>query len=251
MAGYTKLFSSILASTIWREDDKTRIVWITLLAMADRWGIAEGSIPGLADMARVSLDDCKKALEALMSPDEYSRTKENEGRRIEEIEGGWRILNHGKYREKMSADERREYNRKRQAEWRASHKVVTKCQSPSISVTEVAHTEAEAYPKAEAEATTPSSLPPASESGFEEFWQAYPRRVGKADAIKAWKKHKCAAITPKILTSIRALKISPDWTREAGQFIPHPATWLNREGWHDELPEVTNGNHRKESDFGF
>ena len=54
MAGYTKLFNSILMSTIWREDDKTRIVWITLLAMADKNGIAETSIPSLADAARVS-----------------------------------------------------------------------------------------------------------------------------------------------------------------------------------------------------
>ena len=48
MAGYTKLFNSILQSTIWREDDKTRIVWITLLAMADKNGIAETSLPSLA-----------------------------------------------------------------------------------------------------------------------------------------------------------------------------------------------------------
>ena len=43
MPGYTKLFNSILASTIWRADDKTRIVWITLLAMADKHGIVEAS----------------------------------------------------------------------------------------------------------------------------------------------------------------------------------------------------------------
>jgi hypothetical protein len=123
MAGYTKLFNSILMSTIWREDDKTRIVWITLLAMADKNGVAETSLPSLADAARVSFDDCIKALEKLKSPDEYSRTKDNEGRRITEIEGGFLLLNHGKYREKMSADERRDYNAKKQAEWREKHPV--------------------------------------------------------------------------------------------------------------------------------
>lgn len=148
MAGYTKLFNSILASTIWRASDKTRIVWITLLAMSDKDGVAEGSIPGLADMARVSLVDCEKALEELYSPDKYSRTTEYEGRRIEKIEGGWQILNHGKYREKMSADERREYFRKKQQEWRNRKKLSTNVNHDERQSTESTHTEAEAQSKA-------------------------------------------------------------------------------------------------------
>ncbi len=32
---YTKLFHSIVTSTIWRETDPTRIVWITMLALAE------------------------------------------------------------------------------------------------------------------------------------------------------------------------------------------------------------------------
>lgn len=123
MSGYTKLFSSILASTVWREDDKTRIVWITLLAMTDRFGIAEGSVPGLADFARVSIEDCERALKRLSSPDKHSRSKVKDGRRIEDVPGGWRIINHGPYRDKMTADERREYFKlkKRQYRKRASN----------------------------------------------------------------------------------------------------------------------------------
>lgn len=148
MAGYTKLFSSILASTIWREDDKTRIVWITLLAMSDKDGIADGSVPGLADFARVSVDDCRAALNKLASPDPDSRSKEYEGRRIEIIDGGWRILNHAKYRSKLNEDERREYLRKKQAEHRAksgnvntASTSVNKCQQTSTPST---HSDADA-----------------------------------------------------------------------------------------------------------
>ncbi len=119
MAGYTKLFSTILASTIWKAPDKTRIVWITLLAMADQRGIAEGSIPGLAGFANVTVEECETALAELMAADKYSRTKDWDGRRIEEVDGGWLLLNHGKYRAKMNSDERREYLRKKQAEHRA------------------------------------------------------------------------------------------------------------------------------------
>ena len=152
MPGYTKLFNSILASTIWREDDKTRLVWITLLAMADKNGVAEGSIPGLADLARVSIEDCKEALSKLMSPDEYSRTTDNEGKRIKKVDGGWAILNHAKYRAKMSTDERREYNRLKQQEFR-KNKASTPRQRKSLTVNDSqsqsalsAHTEAEASP---------------------------------------------------------------------------------------------------------
>lgn len=111
MAGFTKLFGSLLASTVWRESDKVRIVWITLLAMTDQRGIAEGSIPGIADLARVSIEDCEMALGRLQEPDQYSRSQEYEGRRIEPVQGGFRVLNYARYREKLSEDERREYQR--------------------------------------------------------------------------------------------------------------------------------------------
>jgi len=109
MTGYTKLFSSILASTIWDEDAPTRLVWITLLAMSDKNGTVQGSIPGLAHQARVSLAETEAAIKKLQAPDPYSRSKDHEGRRIKEIDGGWLILNRAKYRDKLSVDQRREY----------------------------------------------------------------------------------------------------------------------------------------------
>lgn len=149
MSGYTKLFNSILASTIWRADDKTRIVWITLLAMADRHGIAEASIPGLADFARVSIPDCERALAELAAPDTYSRSHEHDGRRIEAIDGGFRLLNHAKYRAKMNADERREYFRLKQQEGREKKRRLSKrVNKRSDLSTELTHAEAEADPKA-------------------------------------------------------------------------------------------------------
>lgn len=118
MSGYTKLFASILASTIWREDNDTRIVWITMLAMSDKDGIVEASVPGLADLARVSVDGARRAILKLSSPDPDSRSEEAEGRRIESIEGGWRLINHAKYRRKMSEEERREYKRQKAEQYR-------------------------------------------------------------------------------------------------------------------------------------
>lgn len=133
MTGYTKLFGTIVASTIWREKNETRIVWITMLAMANKSGIVEASVPGLADMARVSLADCQEALKALSSPDEFSRTKDYDGRRIEEVDGGWAVLNHAKYRHKMSADERREYNAAIQRRYRAGKTHSVSTESANVS----------------------------------------------------------------------------------------------------------------------
>src|SRR3990167_799088 len=108
---FTKLFSSITESTVWCEPDRTRLVWITMIAMADRHGRVWGSIPGLANRARVPVEDCRTAIDTFLAPDRDSRTPENEGRRIETIDGGWRLLNHAKYRDMRDHESLRESKR--------------------------------------------------------------------------------------------------------------------------------------------
>jgi hypothetical protein len=111
--GFTKLFSSIVTSTIWSEDSDTRVVWITLLALADEHGVVTTTIPGLSRVAGVPLDKCEQAITRFMGPDKYSRSSEFEGRRVKSVDGGFLLLNHGKYREVRSEAERRAY----QADW--------------------------------------------------------------------------------------------------------------------------------------
>lgn len=110
---FTKLFSSITESTIWCEDSETRIVWITMLAMADKHGRVWGSIPGVANRARVSCASAEAAINKFLSPDTYSRSNtydpSSEGRRLEIIEGGWRLINHAHYRAIRDEEERRAY----------------------------------------------------------------------------------------------------------------------------------------------
>ena len=122
MDNYTKLFSSIITSTIWQEDNPTRILWITMLALSDADGMVEGSIPGLARLAGITIEDCEKAMAKLQSPDPYSRTKEHEGRRVIDADGGWIILNRVKYRDKKVS--RAKYYR----DWRKRNKSETKAQ---------------------------------------------------------------------------------------------------------------------------
>ena len=94
MAGFTKLCSTIITSSVWSEDDATRIVWVTMLAMSDSDGMVDSSLPGLAALSRVTLSECESAVNKLSAPDIYSRNESNEGRRIVAVERGWVILNY-------------------------------------------------------------------------------------------------------------------------------------------------------------
>lgn len=116
---YTKLFSSILDSTVWQLPLATKVVWITMLAMRDRDGVVEASVPGLAIRAGVDRSECERALAILMAPDPDSRTTEAEGRRIEKVPGGWRLINHDLYAAKLSDEDRKEKDAARQRRRRA------------------------------------------------------------------------------------------------------------------------------------
>lgn len=71
--------------------------------------------------------------------------------------------------------------------------------------------------------------------GFASFWKRYPRKVGKQDAMKAWKRLKPDAdLLRAIGEGLERAKASEQWQRDRGQFIPHPATWLNGRRWEDE-----------------
>jgi len=114
MAGYSKLFSSIVTSSIWCEDNIVLRVWIAMLATCNSDGIVEGSVPGFASLARVSPGEMRHALERLLAPDPDSRTPDNEGRRLAVIPGGWAILNYEDYRNRCQSKDgsRAEYMRR-------------------------------------------------------------------------------------------------------------------------------------------
>ena len=71
--------------------------------------------------------------------------------------------------------------------------------------------------------------------GFDAFWAAYPRKTGKGEARKAWAKIKPnAELIQQILDAVKWQSQSDQWQKDNGQFIPHPATWLNQQRWEDE-----------------
>lgn len=131
MSGYTPLFQSITTSSIWAEDVYTRILWVTMLALKDAQGLVEGVPSGLARSANIPIEECRKGLLKLESPDDESRSQEFEGRRIRKVDGGWQVINHHKYNER--ARKRAEYLRN----WRESKKAL----KPSETISETKSSE--------------------------------------------------------------------------------------------------------------
>jgi hypothetical protein len=75
---------------------------------------------------------------------------------------------------------------------------------------------------------------------FAAFWAAYPRKTARPKAAESF-----ARVAPDdatlaaMLAALDRQRRSAEWTKDAGRFIPHPATWLNQRRWEDQPPEVS------------
>lgn len=242
------------------------LVFVNMLTNADRDGFVDRHFKAIAEETGLPSERVKRAIAMLESPDPESRSRDLEGRRLERVDmyraWGWRIVNYNYYRLLGRAEERRTYLTEKQREHRqrlaAANQGAPKKpnQQPSTRVNSVNHVNtvnqseqsqpiAEAEADAEVENTVPLYKSPRARSsnpldgGFEEFWKTYPRKVGKAAAVRAWRKNGCVGRVEAIIAKVREMRLTKQWMRDGGQYIPHPATWLNRGGW-DDQPEVEN-----------
>ena len=172
MAGYSKLDCGIIHSTVWQEPHDVRVAWITLLAMTDAEGYVRAALPAVAKLVDVPIPRMQEIIVTLCSPDEYSRTRDFDGKRLEAVDGGWRILNYVKYREGLRQPDTT--NSKRQERHRNKQKQTTQ-QTPIVTAEPLravtnrysnAYAEAEADAEAEAikESTTYYSAEPEADS---------------------------------------------------------------------------------------
>jgi len=74
---------------------------------------------------------------------------------------------------------------------------------------------------------------------FDEFWAAYPNRKDKKLALSRWTANNLDGIADKIIAAVKVQANSEEWTKSAGQFIPLPSTYLNRERWEDAATSVS------------
>lgn len=71
---------------------------------------------------------------------------------------------------------------------------------------------------------------------FEAFYLAYPRKVGRPKAETAFRRAAQRATVVEIMAGL--LAHLPYWETLDERFIPHPTSWLNRDGWADQVPKA-------------
>ncbi len=80
---------------------------------------------------------------------------------------------------------------------------------------------------------------------FEDFWKAYPRKVGKGAARKAYAKALRFTDHDTIMGALSDQR--PAMEAKESQYIPHASTWLNQERWEDEPEEPASVDQRSDS----
>lgn len=239
---YAKLFNSILRSSVWAEPMETKIVWITMLAMSDRYGYVGASVPGVASAAGVPVEKAAAAIEKFLRPDEWSRSKEFDGRRIEVADRGWTILNYERFRDMRDEEARKEYERERKRRQRAGQTGTDRdipgqtaknddCPAVSANAEASASAHAETSPVQKKRAPRAAALGPV-DPRFDEFWSAYDYKKDRPASLKAWERIKPdEALASTIVAKAREARAA----NPMKEFYRHPATWLNARGWEDEI----------------
>jgi hypothetical protein len=145
---YGKLFSSTFTGSMVGAGPTVFAVWGFVIANAQK-GRVELNPNLLAAVIGATIDDIEKAIAYLESPDPRSRSKTFDGRRIiREGQFQYVVANFEHYRQIRNEDDRREYNRVKQAECRAKKKAALAVKDVNVTVidesAQSAHTEAEA-----------------------------------------------------------------------------------------------------------
>lgn len=231
MGMYAKLFTSIYQGTL-RGNSRGLLVFTNLLAHADQNGIVDIHPRAIADEVGLSHEQVCEALLELEAPDPESRSPDEEGRRIVRLDEhrawGWQVVNYLKYRAIRSEDDRREQNRLAQQRWRERNK-----SKPASAEGETDKPIQKQKEKQKKDPPTPRKWE-GEPVGFDRFWQAYPRKVNKPGAVKAFARLRADdAMIDAIVTAVQKQAASQDWRKDEGRFVPHPATWLNGRRWED------------------
>jgi hypothetical protein len=82
---------------------------------------------------------------------------------------------------------------------------------------------------------------------FEEFYNAYPRKMGRGRALKSFTSAVKKGTDPNVLIDAsKKFNVFHEEKQTDKQYIPYPATWLNAEGWEDEtISNITDSTSTK------
>jgi len=222
---FVKLYASMYDGTLARRGPwEALVTFQQLLILCDRFGVVDIHPEVISRRTLIPLEVLEKGIAHLLKPDPESRRSDEDGRRIVPIDAGrawgWRIVNYSHYRAMRDTDERREYQRNYMRKKRADKA------APVV------------------EPVKKIQKKPDLSAAFQEFYAAFPRKVGKRDAEKAWR-----ALAPddelaqKIVAAAKAYCASR--RGQDRQYTKFPGSWLNARRWEDEMAtpreELSNG----------
>ena len=265
---FGKLYAKTFTGSLYGCGPVRLAVWAYAIANAlPPDGIVELNPKMLSGAIGTDEAQTTEAIAYLCAPDPHSRNPEDDGRRLRNVSGfQYKLVNFTAHRNGRDDEERRAYNRIKQREHRQKMSTMSKnvklvsktgcAASPENSVLSNSQTTdsdsnnpvkqdvidiSGLSAKAEAEAEAENNITPSGGVGvcsanFESFWNCYPRKVAKHAAIKAFKAAISKIDIESMLKALATQKQSQQWQKDGGRFIPHPATWLNRGQWADEVP---------------
>jgi hypothetical protein len=223
---YGKLFDSMYDGTL-VEDWRALITFQQMIILCDADGIIDMTPSAISRRTGIPIEHIKAGIEILENADPYSRTENEEGRRICLIDAhrpwGWYIVNHSKYKYLQDADTVRAQTRERVRKHRA--KKMEDVTDVTAGNAQKRHTDTD---------TEASKTLGQNSAEFDLFWSAYPRKVKKKDAVRVWAKMSTDDMAKARADVEKRIKGDPQWTRDDGKFVPYPATYLNGEQWNDE-----------------
>lgn len=120
MTTYTPLFSKIVDSSLWMEPPHVVKLFLTMLALKDADHVVRFNAYGLCRRSNLSETEVAEGLEILANPDRRRMEPQaNDGRRIERVAEGYRILSGEFYQTLMRKVNRDAYKARKQREYRA------------------------------------------------------------------------------------------------------------------------------------
>jgi hypothetical protein len=237
---YAKIFAQIYdGSLCTRGPWEALVTFQQMLVLADQDGTVDMTVEAMARRTTIPLAIIKKGVAALLLPDTQSRTPTEDGRRIVLLsdvrDWGWSVVNYAHYRQLKRELDRREYHQNYWNKNRSGKTASTdSTDSTPLKALNTTQTTQPNQPIAEAYANAEAINGVTKPTGFDAFYEAYPRKVGKAAAIKAFAKANANAFISIILEDIDHRVCNGEWGAEKVQFIPYPATYLSGKRWEDE-----------------
>jgi len=251
---YVPLFDSFFEGSIMREELPVRFVMLALIRLAWRSG-ANGEVDVdpliFAQSINLPLPDVEAAIQRLMEPDPTSATPDEDGRRIVPLNPdrpfrGWRLVNWQRYKAMLNrvndaARKREEYHEAKDTSEVSENLQKSPKVSKRLRLSRISRYETIRDDTRRDETKSPPTVPHGGTEvdGFSEWWGTYPKKIGKGNALEAWKK-----LTPEDRRlALEAVKVfASSWAgapEENRQFLVGPAPWLNQKRWTDDPTEWT------------